>query len=117
MNYGADVKQKPTEPYFSLTNRVEHRMMSKPNQGERIVADGLARLCSTKEYAVKKAEARRKALNKYEPLLATAGFFGRLRLRLKMEREIRRGLNLYAPKEGLYLRAAPVALNRGYSPR
>jgi hypothetical protein len=91
--------------------------MPKPNQREQIVADGLTRLRSTKEYATKEAEARRKVWTKYEPLLAAASFFGRLRLRFKMEQEIRRELNNYAPKEGLYLSAAAGALKRGYSPR
>jgi len=56
----------------------------------RIVADGKKRLAATPEQQERLRVLREKIRERYARELAEAGFFGRLLLRWRMEREIRR---------------------------
>lgn len=72
---------------------------------ERFIDDGRERLMATQEYRAARAEAIAAVRARYAAPLASAGFFGRLVLRFRMEREIAREIEKLAPTGALYLQS------------
>lgn len=72
---------------------------------ERFIADGRERLIATKEYRAARTEVIAAVRARYAAPLANAGFFGRLVLRFRMEREIAREIEKLAPTGALYLQS------------
>jgi len=70
-----------------------------------IVADGQKHIQTSEAYQAQEREIRATVAAKYEAELARAGIFERWLISYKMEHEIRRELQKFAPDQGLYLQA------------
>ncbi len=66
-------------------------------------ADARRRARNSVEYQVEAAILRAEIEAEFEPLLAKAGFFGRLRLRHQCRRRIEQAVAEIAPDRALYL--------------
>ena len=72
---------------------------------ERIVAHGREELMKSEGYRVARDEVIAAVRARYAEPLARAGFFRRLALHLRMQREIARELDKLAPPDALYLQS------------
>ena len=72
---------------------------------ERIVVHGREELMKSKEYRAARDEVIAAARARYAESLASAGFFRRLVLHSRMQREINRELDKLAPPGALYLQS------------
>lgn len=70
---------------------------------DRIIAEGYKQLTESKEFRAIRDEVIAAARARYAEPLASAGFFRRLVLHLRMRREINRELDRLAPRDALYL--------------
>ena len=70
---------------------------------DKIVADGQQRIQQTEEYRRKVGEIRTSIQEKYRVEMARSGFFKRVILQLKVQREIYREIQELAPDRALYL--------------
>lgn len=68
-----------------------------------IVAGGQTRAKRSLEYAVAVAILRAEVEAEFEPLLAQAGFLGKIRLRFQRRRRMEREIEDLAPRRGLYM--------------
>jgi hypothetical protein len=72
---------------------------------ERFIAEGRELLMSTKEYRAAQTETIAAVRARYAGPLASAGIFGRLVLRFRMQREMAREIEKLAPRDALYLQS------------
>ncbi len=72
-----------------------------PSDGH-IVADGAQRIRATEEYERRVRRIRAEVVDRYRVELASAGYFRRAIIHLRIQHAIRRELQKITPEEGLY---------------
>jgi len=79
-------------------------MKDSQSQLNRIVSDGRDNLLKDPSTKAQIAEIQTRVKAKYEPELSKAGFFRKIIIHCRIEREIKREIEKIAPQRGLYLR-------------